>query len=132
MGGAFCHTGRFHPCIHPIHAIIAFYRLVGVRVHLRNIPGTGPGAGHAADAFFLVNIDYAIVSLDHCIGGTDGDTERVVAMVAGTERKFGFRYPFHRFKRFMAYFTEKRADGQLFVGLAVDLTAMTANTTPGV
>ena len=127
MGGAFGHTGRFQARIQPVHAVIAFHRLVGFRIMLGDAPGAGAGAGHAADAFRYIHMDDAIFPFLHRPGGADGDTERVLAVVAGAELELGLRDPPHGFEPFMAYLAEDRAHRQPLIGLAMDHAAVAAD-----
>lgn len=126
MGGTFGHTGRLQASIQTVHAIIAFYRLVGYWIVLRDAPGTGPGTGHATDALPCLHIDDAVAPLFHRPGGTDGDAERILAVVARAELELGFRDSPYGFERFMAYFAENRPHRQALVGLTMDHAAVTA------
>lgn len=97
MGGALCHADRLESLVNPIHAVIAFNRLITHRVNLGNMPRTGASAGHTADAFFFIDIDNAIVSFYHSLCWTDRNTERLIAVITGLEGEFGLGNPLNLF-----------------------------------
>ncbi len=80
MSGALRDAGGFEAFIDSIHAQVTFNSLVVVRILHRDIPRAGFLTGHAADAFFLVDIDDAVSPLYHRVGRTDRNTERVFTM----------------------------------------------------
>ena len=132
MGGALGNTCRFEPRIQAIHAEVAFHRLVVVRIFHRNIPGAGCLTGHTANAFFLVNEDDAVITLNHCLCRTDRNTEWLFAMAAGGKNDFRFGNAAYFLERGAGNIAEKGAHGQLLVGLAMDLAAVAGNTSAGV
>ena len=67
------------------NTIVALDHLVGQRIILWNHPWTGPGTGHTADAFFLINDDDPVFSLGNGIDRTNGGTKRILALVAASK-----------------------------------------------
>lgn len=132
MGRAFGYACRFQAGIQPIHTEIAFYGIAVIGIFHRNIPGTGFRAGHAANAFFLVNVDDTVISLNHGLGRADRHTERFFAMAASCKNDFGFGNATYHLQRGAADIAEKGADGQLLVGLAMHLTTMAGDASTGV
>lgn len=132
MGRALGNTCRFEPRIQAIHAEVAFHRLAVVRIFHRNIPGAGCLTGHTANTFFLVNEDYAIITLNHCICWTDRNTERLLAVAAGGKDDFRFGNPADFLERGAGDIAEKGTHGQLLVDLAMHLAAVAGNTSAGI
>ena len=132
MGRALGDTRWFEPRIQAVHAQIAFHRFTVVGIFHRDIPGAGFGAGFTANTLFLVNVDDAIIALNHCLGRTNRNAERFQTMTAGGKNDFGLGYPAHLLQRCTADVTEKRTDGKLLVGLAMYLTAVAGDASTGV
>lgn len=132
MSRAFGNAGGLETSINSIDTIITFYRFASIRIELGNFPWTGARTSHAANAFFLVNIDDAVSSFDHGRGGTSRHTKGIVAVITGTEGKLCPGDAAYGFQGRVTYYTGNRADRQEFAGLAVDLAGVTADTAPGV
>jgi hypothetical protein len=128
MGGAFGNTCRFESGIEAVHTEITFYRFAVIGILYWNIPWTCLPAGHATDTFFLVDVDDTVGTLDHGIGWADRHTQRIVTVAAGAEGDLGSRHPTDHFQGRTADVTEERANRQILVDLAMNLTAMTGYT----
>jgi len=119
MGRTFRHASGFHARIDTIHAVVAFHRFIGFRIILRNPPWTSACAGHAADAFFLIDKDDAVFSLLHGAGGAYRHTEWIFAMITASELEFRLGNTSDRFQWFMAYLAKKRTNWQTLVRFAM-------------
>lgn len=95
MRGTLGDTGWFESTVDPVQAVVAFDRLARGWIKLRDIPGAGILAGHAADAFLLIDMDDTVGSFQHGVSRADRHALRVLAVVAGTKRKDGFGHSAH-------------------------------------
>jgi len=83
MGGTRTDAGWFQSCVDTIVTEIAFHGFTGQQILDGNLPGAGTSAGHAANARVTVNVNNAILALDHCPRGADINAERFFAVTAG-------------------------------------------------
>ncbi len=128
MGGAFGHTGGFESRIQSLHAEITFYCGLRFRIVFRNLPGTDSLAGHAPNTFFLININYRILTFDHCFGRANSHAKWFFAVTARLKDKFRPDNACDFFRRGVAYLAEDGTYLQTLVGFAVHLASVTTDT----
>jgi len=91
FGHTLGHTGGFQTLIQPIHTVITFHRLSGLRIPLGRAPGTGGDTALATDAEGFIDRDNTILNpLLDGPRGTGRHAPRAFTMKTGHEN---VRYP---------------------------------------
>lgn len=132
MGGTLCYTGWLLTCVDPVHTQVTLDGFAGIRILDRYVPWAGSGAGHAADAFVLINIDNTVFPLDHSVFRAYRNAHGVLTVAAMREGDLEFGHTTYHLQRGCVDFAEKGTDRQVLVSFAVDLAAMTGDTAPAV